>query len=158
MSLASEDDGIRWIKSKPKDLPEEEVLYQQGLVRVTNLVATFGADRYSIWALTLARKRRKLEESLASLFMIIMSAFVTGEAWDDGIQSAFDDGIQWPYVLLGLCVAAYALYLNERAQSSYVIQLDLAYGKVQAYTSQYEDEAAKIVDAINKAISQKNDL
>lgn len=155
MSLDSEDVGIHWIKSKPKNLPEEKVFYQQGLVRVTNLVATFGADRYSIWALTSARKFRKLEESLASLFMIIVSALVTGEAWDDGIQSARDDGIQWAFVLLGICVAAYALYLNERKPASYVIQLELPYGKIRAYTSQHKEEAAKIVDAINTAISQK---
>src|ERR1700752_4787587 len=155
MSLASEDDGIRWIKSYPKDPPEEKVFYQQGLVRVTNLVATFGTDRYSIWALTSARKHIKLEESWASLVMIITSALITGEAWDDGIGSALDDGIQWAFVILGVCIAAYALYLNERARSSYVIQLDLPYGKIQAYTSQSEEEATRIVDAINQAIAQK---
>jgi len=156
MSLDSEDDGIRWIKSKQKALLEEKVLYEQGEVRITNLVATFGADRYSIWALSSARKRRIPEESWASLFMIIISALVTGEAWDDGSQSAFDDGIQWALVLLGVGVAAYALYLNERAKSSYAIQLDMAYGgKVRACTSQHEEEATKIVDAINQAIAQR---
>src|SRR4030095_3753902 len=104
MSLDSQDDGIRWIKNKQKALPEEKVIYEQGPVRITNLVATFGTDRYSVWALTAARKHRVPEENWASLLMIIISALVTGEAWDDGSQSAFDDGIQWAFVLLGVGV------------------------------------------------------
>jgi hypothetical protein len=155
MPLTSEDGGIRWVKSKPKNLPEEKVFYQQGLVRITDQVATFGTERYSIWALTAARMRTKLAENWVSLFMIITSALITGEGWDDGIGSAFDDGIKWSYVILGVFVAGFALYLNERSKPSFVIQLDLPSGEIPAYTCQNEEESAKIVDAINTAISQR---
>ena len=155
MPLTSEDGEIRWIKSKPKNLPEEKVFYQQGIVRITDQVATFGTEHYSIWALTSARISTKLAESWVSLFMIIAAALVTGEAWDDGIGHALDDGIQWAYVSLGIFVAGFALYLNERTKPSFVIQLDLPSGEIPVYTCQNEEESAQIVDAINTAISRR---
>jgi hypothetical protein len=156
MSVAFEN-GIRWTRTGPKNIPEERVLYEEGKVKITNLLAAFGEDLYSIWGITSARKRKRVHDSWIPLVIIILAAILTGEGWDDGVGSALDDGIKWSLVILGLLLAAYGLYFSESTKPDYVVQLDSPLGEIQAYTTQSLEEAAKIVDAINQAIAQREE-
>lgn len=150
------DHGIRWTRSTPKSPPVEKVLYEHGNVRITNLLATFGENIYSIWTIVSARTRKRLSESWIPLVVIILAAIFIGEGWDNGVEQAMDDGIKWSLVILGLLLAGYGLYFNEQTKPDYIVQLKLPDGEVQAYTSQSEEETSKIMDALNQAIAEKD--
>lgn len=150
------DHGIRWIRSTPKNPPVEKVLYEHENVRITNLLATFGENIYSIWTIASAGRRKRLSKSWIPLIVITFAAIFTGEGWDNGIEQAMDDGIKWSFVILGLLLAGYGLYFNEQTKPDYVIQLRLPDGEVQAYTSQSEEETSKIMNALNQAIAGKD--
>lgn len=150
------DHGIRWTRSTPKRPPSEKVLYEHGNVRITNLLATFGENIYSIWTIASASSRKRIAASWIPLIIIISAAIFAGEGWDNGVEQAMDDGIKWSLVLLGLVLAGYGLYFNEQTKPDYIVQLGLPGGEIQAYTSQSEEETTKIIDALNQAIAEKD--
>jgi hypothetical protein len=150
------DHGIRWTKSTPKKPPVERLLYERGDVRITDLLATFGENIYSIWTVASASRRKRLSESWIPLVVILLAAFFVGEGWDNGVEQAMDDGIKWSLVMLGLLLAGYGLYFNEQTKPDYIIQLRLPEGEVQVYTSTSQEETAKIIDALNQAIAEKD--
>ena len=156
MSIAFER-GIRWTRGNPKGPPEEKVLYEKGDIRITNLLATFGENGYSIWTITSARKRKRLHESWIPFLLVILASFLIGEGWDDGVGYALDDGIKWSFIILGLFLGGYSLYFNEHTRPDYIVQLGLPGGEIHAHTSYSEEETVKIVDAINEAIAQNED-
>ena len=150
------DHGIRWTKSTSKSPPVERVFYEHGVVRITNLLATFGENIYSIWTIASARTLKRIAKSWVPLVVITLAAIFTGEGWDNGVEQAMDDGIKWSLVLLGLLLAGYALYFNELTKPHYIVQLGLPEGEVPAYISQSEEETTKIIDALNQAIAEKD--
>ena len=152
------DHGIRWTRKTPKSPPAEKVLYEYGNVRITNLLAIFGENIYSIWTIASARTLKRLSESWVPLVVITFAAIFAGEGWDNGVEQPMDDGIKWSLVLLGLLLAAYGLYFNEQTRPEYIVQLGLPGGEVQAYTSYSEEESTKIIEALNQAIAEKDQL
>jgi hypothetical protein len=154
MSLAIEND-IRWVRSRPKNIPDEKVFYEAGNVRITNLIATFGEDSYSIWLITSAGKRKIIPRNWLPLFLITFAALLTGEGLDDVVEGAPDQGVKWAFLILGIFIAGYSLYLNERTKPYYKVQLDSPLGQIHAYTSESEEEVTRIVNAIRQAIAEK---
>jgi len=150
------DHGIRWTRNTSKSHPVEKVLYAHGNVRITNLLATFGENIYSIWTIASASTRKRLTKSWIPLVVITCAAIFIGEGWDNGVEQAMDDGIKWSLVILGLLLAGYGLYFNEQTKPDYIVQLRLPGGEVQAYTSQSEEETTSIIDALNQAIAEKD--
>jgi hypothetical protein len=141
--------NLHWAKSKQRNHPPETVFYEEGNVRITNLLANFGIDRYSIWTLTSARQSKRADDRWILFSLIVFASLLTSDGVDDR---------QWAFFVLGILIAGYVLYVSERAKPEYIVQLDSPYGQVEAYTSHSEEEAEKIVAAINQAIAQKEDL
>lgn len=147
MSIPFEYD-LLWAPRKQRSHAPETVFYEEGNVKITNLLANFGNDRYSVWPLTSARQNKKADDRWILFSLMIFASLLTGDGVDDR---------RWAFFIFGILIAAYVLYVSERAKPEYVIQLDSPYGEIEAYISHSQEEAEKIVAAINQAIAEKED-
>ncbi len=134
----------RPIDQKKKNNSEEQIIYEEGSVKITNLRAIFNSETYSISQISSVRYFQKAP-SCASWIILAIGIFT--------IFLSFSGNIS--FLIIGLIAAGIGGVFIWTSKTTHIIQIKNSSGEVNAYNSKNEEEIRDIVSAMNQAIVLK---
>ncbi len=136
------------IKTQPRKANEEQVIYLQGNIRITNMRAVFGGKTYSVGHITSVSCLRHEPSRGLEFACGIFGLFCLAIGFSD---------FQNKYGFLIVAVLSFVGFyvLSKSAKPTFSVNLTTSSGEVNALTSPEEKDIMAIVESLNNAIIQK---
>ena len=127
-------------------MAEENTLYENNDVKITNLRAVFGSKTYAVNSITSVDTKTESSPGCAPAALLIFGLFMAlfGYTGDSSIL-----------MIAGILVAVVGGVVVFGTKPTYIVRIASASGEVKAYTSQNKADIDSMVAALNNAIIQK---